>query len=181
MAHPVCLTPRNLDPPLLQRLHAGPLCWLSLCLRGSPQLPWGYHLSADTHSLSCVCLFRRKGLGRGWSKAAFTAFTSNCTWPQNSRGTRETFEGMNEFLPRNSSFRSQPKCSSLYRPFPVTPSSLSDHHLCFPLRAFLAYNLSLIFVRLFVCLPNSQTPRAGIRICFVLCCLPSPGCLIKNE
>ena len=104
---------------------------------------WGYHLSADTHSLSCVCLFHRKGLGRGWSKAAFT---SNCTWPRNLRGTRETFEGMNEFLPRNSSFRSQPKCSSLYRPFPVTPSSLSDHHLCFPLSAFLAYNLSLIFV-----------------------------------
>lgn len=52
-------SPQESRPRSSSASQPGPLCWLS-CLRGSPHLPWGYHWSADIHSLPCVCLFHRK-------------------------------------------------------------------------------------------------------------------------
>ena len=131
-------------PPPPHRLHAGPLCWL---------FPLPGKLSPTSVGLPSICLLTLlpvlglpSPLEGTWEEMVqgcvhcLSVFTLNCAWPR--RDTRKTFEGMNEFLPHNSSFRSQPKCSSLYWPFLMTPSDLSDHHL-FSCECFLAYNLSL--------------------------------------
>lgn len=116
-AHPVCLTPRNLETraPPPHRLHAGPLCWL---------FPLPGKLSPTSVGLPSICLLTLlpvlglpsplEGTWEGMVQGCvhcLSVFTLNCAWPR--RDTRKTLEGMNEFLPRNSSFRSQPKCSSL--------------------------------------------------------------------